>query len=87
MGLDIQHRGAVYSVEADDFENIVPAFQKFNGSYTYGVGSCRASRGEDADQGQILIAFGMHLHYGALCRRRPVHPINNDDMGKSVYSA
>jgi len=66
VGFDVQYRGAVYGIEADDFEDIIPAFEKFNGSYTNGVGTCRTAGGEDTDQRQLLVAFGMDFHYGTL---------------------
>ena len=63
MGLNIQHRRPVYGIKADDFENIIPAFQQFDGSYTYGIGACRAAAGKDTDEGQVLVGFGMYFPY------------------------
>jgi len=66
VGLDVQHRRFIYGVKAGDFENIIPTFQQFDGSYAYWIGACRAVAGKDTDEGQVLVAFGMYFHNRAL---------------------
>jgi len=63
VGLDVQYRCSIYGIKAGDFEDIIPAFQQFDGSYTYGIEACRTAAGEDADEGKFLVAFGMHFNY------------------------
>jgi len=86
MRFDVQDGRAIYGVEADDGEYIIPMFQKFDGGCANGVGSCRTAGGEDTDQRQVRITFGMHFHYGALGGGDLMHPVNDNDVGKFVYS-
>jgi len=63
IGLDVKNRCSIYGIETGDFEDIIVAFHQLDSSYAYWIGACRAAAGKDADERQVVVAFGMYFNY------------------------